>query len=93
VPEQPAQGFSISFSHVGPDSVTVNWTTVPGDPSYLLTFYNDEIFEVFTFDFGETSQTISGLRADTVYKADVFAYLADGSETGSATGEVRTLAG
>jgi len=71
----------------------VNWTTVPGDPAYLLTFYNDEIFEVFTFDFGETSKTISGLRADTVYQADIFAYLGDGSETGSATGEVRTLAG
>ncbi len=88
----PAEGFSISFSAVGQDSVTVNWTGLAGPPVYTLLFHNDEIFEIFTFDYGETTQTIAGLRADTQYTAEVFAYLNNGGEE-SASGKVRTLAG
>jgi len=92
VPQLPPQSISISFSAVGQDSVTVNWTGLKGSPVYTLVFRNDEIFEAFTFDYGETAQTIAGLRADTEYTADIFAYLNDGSEK-SASGKVRTLAG
>lgn len=92
MPEPESADISISFSNVSQDSVTVRWTNIPGAPSFILQFHSEDTFEFFMLDAGVTSQTVSGLLADTLYQADIFAYLPNGDEAGGDSGKVRTSA-